>query len=162
MLTDTPLYVETTGSQSSGRPNSNPSNPSSSQGQASASQPDHFSQTPAVPPFPRDGTTINSLLIDSTPGPSKALTTVSSEVLLDPTYTYELVDDIVSRTSGYGVEQLEQVYSAMMSEIWRTRGSWDRGEVARHVASVFEDVMDDIKMCQGVANGSMELTEYVD
>lgn len=156
-LIETPL-----GSQSSARRNSNGRNHSSSpHGQHPLSQQERLSQNPAVPIFPRENskTTISSLL-NNPPAPSAASTVVAPKhppLVLDNAYTSNLIDAIVHQTSGCSVEQLEQVYSALMSEIWRTRGEWDRGKVAREVGRCFEEVMDDIKYMQDISAGSLEI-----
>lgn len=67
----------------------------------------------------------------------------------------------MDQTSGCSVEQLEQIYSALMSEIWRTRGQWDRVKVALEVGTIFTDVMEDIHVCQGLAAGSMEVDDQM-
>ena len=59
------------------------------------------------------------------------------------------------------MEQLEQVYSALMSEIWRTRGDWDRRRVAGMVATAFEEVEGDIMGMQDVGQWSMEAPQGV-
>lgn len=145
----------TQASQSSALPNSNPSDPSSSQGQLS--QPERLSQTPAVPLFQRDRTDINSILNDPDPGDSRALATLQPQLVIDQALSANLLHIVVAQTSGCSVEQLEQVYSALMNEIWRTRGEWDRGKVAMQLNRVFADVMADIRACQGLATGSMEI-----
>ena len=142
-------------SQSSAIPNSNPSDPSSSQGQLS--QPERLSQTPAVPLFQRDRTDINSILNSPVPGVSRALATLQPQLLIDQALSANLLHNVVAQTSGCSIEQLEQVYSALMNEIWRTRGEWDRGKVALQLNRVFADVMTDIHSCQGLAAGSMEI-----
>ncbi|KAF6230221.1 hypothetical protein HO133_004561 [Letharia lupina] len=145
----------TQASQSSALPNSNPSDPSSSQGQLS--QPERLSQTPAVPLFHRDRTDINSILNDPVPGASRALATLQPQLIIDQALSANLLHNVVAQTSGCSIEQLEQVYSALMNEIWRTRGEWDRGKVALQLNRVFADVMADIHSCQGLAAGSMEI-----
>ena len=110
-----------------------------------------------MPHFPRDRTTINSLLNDPTPSQSRALTTFRPQHIVDHAYTSEFLETIVSRTSGCSVEQLEQIYSVLMSEIWQTRDDWDRGRVAKRLGRSFEDVLIDIHQCQYVAPGSMEI-----
>ena len=142
-------------SQSSALPNSNPSDPSSSQGQLS--QPERLSQTPAVPLFQGDRTDINSILNDPIPGASRALATLQPQLVIDQALSADLLRTVVAQTSGCSVEQLEQVYSALMNEIWKTRGEWDRGKVARQLHRVFMDIMADIHACQGLASGSMEI-----
>ena len=70
-----------------------------------------------------------------------------------------LLNHLADQTSPCSVEQLEQIYSALMSEIWDTRGEWDRGIVIDKVIKVFEDTMDDIKSCQGLGMGSLEVSD---
>lgn len=141
-------------SQSSALPNSNPSDPSSSQGQLS--QTERLSQTPAVPLFQGDRTDINSILNDPVPSASRALATLQPQLVIDQALSANLLQNIVSQTSGCSVEQLEQIYSALMNEIWRSRGEWDRARVALQLNGVFADVMADIHSCQGLGTGSME------
>lgn len=155
-VVDQPINVKVTGSQSSTRPNSNPS---SSQGQGSASQPERSSQTPAVPPWPREKSSINSLLNDPAPGSLQALATMERKLVVDHAQTSNLLEGLVNETSGCSVEQLEQIYSALMSEIWRTRDDWDRGSVARKVGAIFLEVTEDIRVCQGMGVGSMEIED---
>jgi len=118
-----------------------------------------LSQAPAIPQFPRDRSSINSLLNDLDPGPSRALANVQPQHIVDQTYTSNFLETIVDQTSGCSVEQLEQLYSALMSEIWSTRGEWDRAKVASKVGMIFTDVMEDIHICQGLAAGSMEIED---
>lgn len=73
------------------------------------------------------------------------------EPLLDPSYTSWLHETMVNETSHCSVEQLEQIYSALMSELWKTRAEWDRGKVARSVYKVYEQVRNEITFCQGLA-----------
>ena len=68
-----------------------------------------------------------------------------------------LLDLLADQTSGYSVEQLEQVYSALMDQIWKTRGEWNRIKVARDVGGVFEEVTEDIRACQDLCDRSMEM-----
>ena len=76
--------------------------------------------------------------------------------MVDRDFSQRLIDTVVHQTSGHSVEQLEQVYSALMSEIWRTRGDWDRTKVAASVAMVFEEVETDINVMQNIGQWSME------
>ena len=112
-----------------------------------------------MPQWPREKSSINSLLNDPAPESSKALTTLQQQLVIDHAYCSNLLEALVSKTSGCSVEQLEQLHSAMMSEIWRTRDQWDRGRVARKIGAILDDVLDDIRMCQGVFTGSMELED---
>ena len=63
---------------------------------------------------------------------------------------------MAKQTSGFSLEQLEQVYSAVMRELWRTRGEWDRTLVLDYVSRVFSDVCTDINSMQEVGQWSME------
>lgn len=71
--------------------------------------------------------------------------------------TDNLLEYLAEQTSGYSVEQLEQVYSALMDQIWKTRGEWNRTKVIRDVRAVFEEVTEDIKACQDLCDRSMEI-----
>lgn len=145
-----------TGSPNSSHPNSNAS---SSQGQNSGSQPERSSQTPAVPQWPREKSSINSLLNDPVPDTSKALTTKDPQLTIAGPHTAHLLRTLVERTSGCSVEQLEQVHSALMSEIWTTRGDWDRARVALNATKLFDNVMEDIRRCQRIAAPSMDIDD---
>lgn len=81
------------------------------------------------------------------------------QLVLDPSYTSNLLEVLVTLTSGCSVEQLEQIYSALMSEIWKTRADWNRGRVARRVHGLFDEVLADINLCQGLAARSMEIDD---
>lgn len=138
-----------TGSQST-------SNPASSQSLSQhPTQP--ASQYPAVPPFGRPSNphaSIHHLLTtDVAPKHSSAL----SKLVTDPAMTDNLLEYLTNQTSGFSVEQLEQVYSALMNKIWKIRGEWNRTKVIADVKAEFKDVTEDIKSCQDPLDGSMEI-----
>ena len=66
---------------------------------------------------------------------------------------------MVSRTSGCSVEQLEQIYSALMDKIWKTRGEWNRVRVVKDVGGVLEDVLADMRQTQTFEVSSMEFED---
>ncbi|RPB10252.1 AAA-domain-containing protein [Morchella conica CCBAS932] len=70
----------------------------------------------------------------------------------------ERIDNIHHRlsesTSGYSVEQLEQVNAAMMDAIWKSRILWNRNEVADKAMEAFEEVDKDIREFQQVMTAS--------
>ncbi|KAG8526872.1 uncharacterized protein KY384_008301 [Bacidia gigantensis] len=152
----------TQASQSSTRPLSNHSNtsPPLSQGQT-LSQQERSTNIPAIPPFPSETTagkpTISSLLNTGPPPRSRQASGAEhppfkiDRVLIDETIRY-----FVEQSSGCSVEQLEQCSSAMMDEIWRTRGEWDRMSVTTKVRKRFQEEIDDIRDLQHQAMGSME------
>lgn len=127
----------------------NTTNPNNSQSQNS-SQP---SQTPAVPLFSRPSNVHSLLNNDVPPKPS---TTVSN-LVIDRTVTDQFLDDIVDQTSGFSVEQLEQMYSALMDRIWKTRGDWNRARVTQELRGVFSDLLNDMGEIQESAHGSLEI-----
>lgn len=142
-----------------GSQNSNhTSNPTSSQSQLQSRHASQLaSQHPAVPHFTRPANphaSIHHLL--TTDVPPKHSSTVS-KLITDPAMTDGLLDVLAEQTSGYSVEQLEQVYSALMDQIWKTRGEWNRIKVARDVGGVFEEVTEDIRTCQDLCDRSMEM-----
>ena len=151
----------TQGSQYSARPGSNPSNPSSSQSQSQPlsqnERPGSQGQTPAVPTFPRERSSINALLNDA-PAPARSQTSLAvphPPLRIDDVFNNQLLVCMVSYTDDCSVEQLEQVYSAMMNQIWTCRGEWDRGKVARDVERRFLEELQDIREFQGI--GDMEV-----
>lgn len=57
-------------------------------------------------------------------------------------------------TSGYSVEQLEQVNAAMMDAVWKARTLWNRNEVATKALEAFEDVDENIRELQRMLTAS--------
>ena len=112
---------------------------------AAASQgPDRSSQPP-VPLFdeinraPHSQERRNSQLRDIlNPEPQPNLT------LPDETRLKNFHQDVADRTSGLAIEQLEQVNSALMDTVWKTRGEWERGKVLDAVGVAFNGVMKDM------------------
>ena len=63
---------------------------------------------------------------------------------------------MVEVSSGFSVEQLEQMNAAVMGAVWHGRGDWNRTRLAEKVKEVFNKTADDIQECQKIANGSQE------
>lgn len=130
-------------------------NSSSQRTHPSGSQSAKSSQNPhpPVPPFPNmiaRPSNIASLLNASPPStPAVTLTT-------DPIATQDFFDELLRTTSPCSVEQLEQVYSALMSEIWRTRGTWNRVSVVEGLRGTLRNCLEDMHACQEFGAGSME------
>jgi len=120
--------------------------PSSQSNPSQQSQP---SQTPQVPAFHRPSN-INALLNndDNTSPPQPSV---------DYRLTQQLLDTLVVRTSGCSVEQLEQIYCALMDHIWKTRGDWNRVRVTTEVGALLDEVLTDMRQCQDFQLGSMEI-----
>ena len=66
-------------------------------------------------------------------------------LMIDHTYIENLHEDITSRTSGLSVEQLEQINSALMDLVWKTKAEWNRTGVALQVGGEFNEVFTDMK-----------------
>lgn len=77
-------------------------------------------------------------------------------LIVDRNAAAHLVRLMADQTSGYSLEQLEQIYSAIMRELWRTRGAWDRSEVVGKVGLTFENACCDIHAMQSIGDFSME------
>ena len=129
---------------SGGGLNSNPSQPRVS------SQPHSQPPVPAwgAPPQsqPSDSNrrrsvsgSIHALLNNDGTSPSAA-----SPLTLDHAYIARVHTELTDKTSGFSVEQLEQVNSACMDVVWKTRGEWNRSEVARQVIGVCDETIKDM------------------
>jgi hypothetical protein len=68
----------------------------------------------------------------------------------------ELLNEMTDKASGCTIEQLEQINRDVMSEIWRTRGEWNRMKVISHVTTVFNDTIGDIEQMQSMGPQSQE------
>ena len=101
--------------------------------------------------------TIGAMLNDDEPAPSQRQLT---RFQIDNRDTEAFIDETVLRTSGYSVEQLEQVYSAIMDKIWRTRSEWDRREVVEACRMVVNESLADMQECQLFLPGSMDSDHY--
>lgn len=75
---------------------------------------------------------------------------------LDPILSQVLHTELVKRSSGLTVEQLEQVNASIMEAIFNTRGEWNRNIVIEAVKETFNDTIMDIEECQKVLKSSQE------
>ncbi|KAL8812489.1 MAG: hypothetical protein Q9223_000101 [Gallowayella weberi] len=99
-----------------------------------------------IPPHSRPNT-INALLNDD----------ISA---IDPHGVEKFLDTVVDKSSGFSVEQLEQMYSMMMDKIWKTRGNSNRNQVVQEVMREFEDVLTDMEECQKFLERSHDDYDY--
>lgn len=53
-------------------------------------------------------------------------------------------------TSGFTIEQLEQLNRELMDEVWRSRQEWNRVKVLNSLMQVFNETVQDIESMQGV------------
>ncbi|KAL8874214.1 MAG: hypothetical protein Q9174_000406, partial [Haloplaca sp. 1 TL-2023] len=63
---------------------------------------------------------------------------------------------VIDESSGFSVEQLEQMYSVLMDKIWKTRGDWNRTRVTSQVLAEFHEASKDIGDCQRILPPSQE------
>ena len=145
--------TETKASQASTNP-TNPPHPSqASTGPSSGAtggSGSHASSQPPVPLFPRtnDG---RSLLNEERRAPAHPPLTK-----LDGNEVIALSHEMMRKTSACSVEQLEQIYSALMNELWKTRGQWDRPQVAAGVRRALDEVLEDMQALQEFGPASYE------
>jgi hypothetical protein len=117
----------------------------------SSQDPASQSSQPMAPPPHR--ASIHNLLNSNTP---------EEPPLPPPTYMLEdrlaeqLHRELVARSSGLTVEQLEQVNASIMDAIYTTRESWNRNVVVTAVSDAFNATVSDIEACQKVLQWSQE------
>lgn len=76
------------------------------------------------------------------------MTKADSLLVADHATADRVLDELVERTSSCSVEQLEQIYSALMDDIWKTRGDWNRLRVAVRLLALFREVLEDMQEMQ--------------
>jgi hypothetical protein len=74
----------------------------------------------------------------------------------DPGLLKSLDDQMVRKSSGLNVEQLEQVMANIMDAIWRTKGDWNRNHAASAVSDTFNETIRDIEECQAIMAPSQD------
>lgn len=107
--------------------------------QMSNSQPSQSSQLQFSMPAPPRQAAISSILNNEQP-----------RFFMDNIQVKDLHQELVRRSSGLSVEQLEQVNSALMDTIWRNRGQWNRNSVIHNVTMAFNDIIKDIEYMQAM------------
>ena len=79
-----------------------------------------------------------------------------SRKVLDEGTLDSFLGELVRRSSGLSVEQLEQVNAAMMDVVWKMRGEWNRNQVMYRVQDAFNATIKDIEACQKIMGPSQE------
>ncbi|KAJ9664300.1 TAT-binding protein-like protein 7, AAA ATPase [Coniosporium apollinis] len=95
-------------------------------------------------------------------GPSAIQSLLNPEqppLLVDETTMTLLHKQLVQRSSGLSVEQLEQVNAALMDAVWKMKGEWNRNLVAGAVTKAFNETMEDIEQMQKIQAPSQEKDE---
>ena len=143
---------------------------SQSQSQPTGSQPQQKSQF-SIPPLPPRALAAHLAIATGTPTAAATTTQHTSNVnsLLNPGETPAYILDektlqafhqqLTERSSGLSIEQLEQVYAALIGVIWDTRGKWNRNNVVLACTEKFNEVIQDIEGVQKVLQSSLEVEE---
>lgn len=147
-----------------------PSSQHSSQSQPPGSQPPQKPRF-SIPPLPPRALAAHHAFTTGTPTAVATTTqhTSNANSLLNPgeTLTYvldekalqEFHEQLTERSSGLSVEQLEQVYAALVGVIWNTRTKWNRNIVVMACTEKFNEVIQDIEGVQKVLQSSLEVEE---
>ncbi|KAF2155985.1 AAA-domain-containing protein [Myriangium duriaei CBS 260.36] len=108
----------------------------------------------------RRSSDIDSLL--NHPSTSQAPTSMRAPILIpaDHTVLAEMNNQLVARSSGLSVEQLEQVMAALMRAIWESKREWNRNLAAKAVEEAFNDTMRDLESVQEIMKPSQDDDEY--
>ncbi len=125
-------------SQSSGFSSSQSQPPSQSQPGSQPPVPPFHAPPPPPPPPPSSrpqNASIHALLNDEAP----------PILILDGSLLTDMLPLMVERTGRCSVEQLEQVNSALMDYVWRTRGDWNRTKVAAAALKLFNETLAEVQ-----------------
>lgn len=122
---------------------------------SSQSQPASQSSQAMAPPANHRQASIPAMLNNPAEGAeNKSATSLPTRMLFDPEYAKNILGELVERSSGLSVEQLEQVNASMMDVIWRHRANWNRNQVLRMVQEAFNETIADIEHCQKIMDPS--------
>ncbi|EGP87834.1 Bromodomain-containing AAA ATPase protein [Zymoseptoria tritici IPO323] len=64
--------------------------------------------------------------------------------------------ELVRRSSGLSLEQMEQINASLMDVIWKMRGEYNRSRVCHAVKDAFNTTVQDIELCQKVWKPSQD------
>ncbi|KAF4554194.1 ATPase-like protein 13 [Elsinoe fawcettii] len=121
------------------------------------------SQPAAAPQSsPRKTSDIDALLNPTVSAPAgTTATSMAGPTLIpaEPELLNAFSAELVNRSSGLSVEQLEQVLAALMRAIWDTKREWNRNRVVKHVGDMFNETVADIESMQEVAKSTQEEEE---
>lgn len=137
----------------------------SSQASPALSQASQPMAPPAPPSLNHRQSTITALLNNpaaddgnsnngNTAVTEKTTTVPSEQIILDPDLLTQLHAEMVARSSGMSVEQLEQINASLMKVLWETRGEWNRNVALLKVQEAFNGTERDIEACQHILHPS--------
>ncbi|KAF1965102.1 AAA-domain-containing protein [Bimuria novae-zelandiae CBS 107.79] len=120
----------------------------SSQHHPSQSQSSQNRDMPA-PAVPRGPAALTAILNDPTEEQHPAL-------LLDEGQLKSLHKELVTRSSGCSLEQLEQINAALMETVWEDRREWNRNKTMHRITEAFNAIITDINETQKLQRQSQE------
>lgn len=82
-------------------------------------------------------------------------------LIVDHGYIDKLRTELTLRTSGFTVEQLEQINTHLMDCLWKKRGEWDRTKVAVSLQEEFNEVFQDMQQNQEFMSMSQPTKEQL-
>lgn len=126
---------------------------SSQQSNSQPSQSSQQQQAFTVPALPRQPPGMPDILNATSTPTGQATATASrsqAQLVLDVKQVNTLHNELVLRSSGLSVEQLEQVNAALMDAIWKSRSEWNRNKVIEKVTAAFNDTIKDIETMQAI------------
>ncbi|KAI9746699.1 MAG: hypothetical protein M1818_000413 [Claussenomyces sp. TS43310] len=89
-------------------------------------------------------------------GASSSQASSQKEVIIDEEQLAKMLENMVQKSSGCSIEQLEQINRELMDEIWTSRGEWNRSRVASQLGAVFSTTILDIEEMQKVLKPSQD------
>ncbi len=106
-------------------------------------------------------------LVSAAAATASAMTTSGSRrapappgtLLLDESRLVALHSELVHRSSGLSVEQLQQVGAALLDAVWRVKAEWDRNIVVFALTNAFNNVIQDIETMQKIQPPSQSSDE---
>lgn len=122
--------------------------------QSSQSQPASQASQHMGPPQRPVG--INALLNEPSVSAEQQQPATSMRLITDEENFDNLHAELVLRSSGLSVEQLEQVQAGLMEALWQTRREWNRVKVSKTVEGAFNEVIRDMEACQRILKASQE------
>ncbi|KAJ5757818.1 uncharacterized protein N7511_006512 [Penicillium nucicola] len=98
---------------------------------------------------------------DSVANPLPRLSEEPHEPLvLDLDVVADLHNSLTLMTSGFSVEQLEQVNTNLMDTVWHMRAEWNRNNVAKGLSKRFNDVLEDMQEMQEIKSPSQKTRNH--
>lgn len=131
----------------------------SSQSHASQSSPNRMGPPPQH--SNRHPSSLHALLNDPVEEPQRLLPPeplpdYPPVVPADPNTLIALHSELVAKSSGLSVEQLEQVMASLMDAIWKTKGNANRNHAAQAILEAFNGTIKDIENYQQILDPSQK------